>query len=1128
MKKSDCPGRIMPGHLIIKYLLLMKLVLILLLATCFQAIAINGVSQTRINMEVTNISISAILNRIQNKYEYRFFYTDELGLNSRKVDLLAKNATIDEVMGQLLNLTGYSYKKINKGLVVIIGQPGVEAEFEVSGKITDVHGGPLPGVSVIEKGTANGTSTNADGHFSLHVKDGNATLILSNVGYSDLEISVGAIKSAPIVMQTLENKLENIVVVGYGTQKKVNLTGSVATVSGEALTKRQVVNPVAALQGLLPGVNITQNSGQPGAESLNIQVRGLTTYSSAGSAPLVLINGVPGSLSDLNPNVIESISVLKDAASAAIYGSRAANGVILVTTKTGTTNSKLLVSYSFITQFDKPTKLPELVTNSVKYMELFNQAKTNSGATSQFYPQSVIDLYRDPSDPMRYPDADWAALMFRTAPTYMHTLSVSGGTRQTSYDFTMGYVNQEGTMRAFNYKKYNAMLNLVSEVNANIKTGINLGLKSGDQSQPRNGANDAFYQTLAHPPTALPWLPDGSGRFTYMTYPWEFVRPNQFAANQQLSRNIDYALTAQIWTDIKLLKGLHWFTKGAVNVYANRYKEFSQTVPLFAYLDADNESLTSNIPGSGLTSRMDQTIYKNLYSYLEYEKRILQHHFSVQAGYSQEQENYYLLSGSRPKYSVGDALQELNAGDATPQYNSGTSNAWSLQSGFGRVKYDFEGKYLLEGNLRYDGSSRLSPDNRWGIFPSLSAGWRLSEASFMEKLKESGIINEMKLRGSWGKIGNQNIGLYPYQALLNVGGNYPFGSTLSTGAYQGALNNDMISWETTTMTDLGLDLNLWHHLSITFDWYKKVTTDILRTAQVTGVVGLTPPVVNSGAMTNKGIDFAISYSNRVKSGTLNGFSYSAGFNISGFRNTTTTFGEQQDNGATLIKEGIPWNSFYLLQWDGIFQSQAEVDAAPKQFGETTQPGDLKFRDINGDQVIDNKDRIIMTNGIFPSYTYGLNLSGSWKGFDLYAFFQGVQGLKGIFGYNRAPGLTPFFSGVPPLQEVADQAWTPENKSTTMPLLYFSDMAASAKVWNHPSTFLLKDMSYLRVKQLQLGYTLPEALLQKAKLTGVRVFASGENLFTFTKFMGVDPEKPAGSYLTYPQNKAVSLGVSVKF
>src|SRR6218665_1026371 len=987
----------------------------------------------------------------------------------------------------------------------------------------------LPGVSVYYKANiSEGVVTDEQGSYNIKFRGANDTLVFSSIGYQKTEIPIGARSLIDVDLKSDNVVLNEVVVVGYGTQKRENITGSIATVKGEDLVKRQVVNPVASLQGLMPGVQVTQNSGQPGAENMDIVIRGQGTYSSAGSAPLILVNGVPGNLSDLNPNTIESILVLKDEASCAIYGARAANGVILVVTKDGSKNGgKFHVTYNFNLAMNEATRLPKMVTNSVDYMNFFNQAKINSGNTSesQLYPQSVIDLYKNPSDPVRYPNADWVSLMFRTAPTYMHNLSISGG-QKTTYDVSLGYVDQFGVMKVLNYKKYNFLLNLSSEVHSRLKIGLNLGLKSGDQSLPRNGAGDAWYQTVAHPPTALPWLPDGSGRYTYKAYTWEEATPNQFAANNQLKQNIDYAINSQAWADLKITKGLNWYTKGAVNGYFGRNKTFSATIPLYNYLDPKNEVLSSNVPGNGLEQSMDQTQYMNIYSYLNYEQTFGEHLAGLQAGFSQEKQDYYILQGSRPNFSAGGVLQELNAGDTSPQYNSGTSNAWALQSFFGRLRYNYAEKYIIESNLRYDGSSRLSKQKRWGLFPSFSFAWRLTEENFMKGVQQGGFINDTKIRLSWGQLGNQNIGNYPYQSLVNLGGNYPFGSTLNSGAYRSALNNENITWETTAISNFGLDLILFKHLNITFEAYQKETTDILRSAQITGVVGLSEPTVNSGAMRNRGLELAINYGNKIKGNLKNEITYNLGFNISGFRNTTTRFGELQDNGSTVIEEGLPWNSFYLLQQDGIFQTADEVSNSAKQFGEDYAPGDLKFKDINNDKVIDNNDRVKMTKGVFPSYSYGFTASLGWGGFDFYCFLQGVQGQKGVFGYGYSAGLTPFFSGV--LKDIAEQAWTPENHSNTVPRLYYADYPGQSKIYSRPSTYLLNDMSYWRIKQLQLGYTFPSTVVEKAGLQKIRVYVATDNLATFTNYKGTDPEKPAGPFLAYPQNRIFSFGLSANF
>lgn len=1126
-----------------KTLLIMKLTAFLLMVACLHVNA--GAFSQDVTLSVHNVSLKKVFNEIRKQTKYNFLYPNELLERVEGITVDLRAVPLEKALQACLNNTPLEYSILEKTVIIkrkeerktpAFSQPLLEiTDNRIKGKVTNEDGSPLEGVSVMLKGSDKGTSTNANGEFSIVVPEGTSKiLVFSFVGMEQKEINTKGRTEIDVVLKQVIQQQQEIVVVGYGTQKKVNLTGSVATVKGADLAKRQVVNPVAALEGLLPGVQITQNSGQPGAENLNIMIRGQGTYSSAGSAPLVLINGVPGNLSDYSPTMIESISVLKDAASASIYGARAANGVILVTLKNGSNRTgKVTVSYDFAGQMAKATRLPRLVTNSVQYMELFNQANINGGVNNPdlLYPQSVIDQYKNPTDPTKYPNADWQALMFRTAPTYLHNISISGGSK-TTYDASISFNDQQGIMRGFSYKKYNALLNMTSEVSQRLRAGLTIGLKSGDQVQPPNGANDAYWQTVAHPPTALPWIQDGTGRYTYRAYPWEYVRPNQFAANNQVARNVDYAANAQLWLDLKLFKGLNWYTKGAVNGYFNRNKVFGATIPTYNFLYPDSMALSNNIPATGLNEFMDQTIYKSIYTYLNYDNSFGAHHLGVQAGYSQEEQDSSLISGSRPSFSTGSTLQELNAGDATPQFNRGTSNAWALRSVFGRAKYDYQGKYLFEFNVRYDGSSRLAPQNRFGVFPSASAGWRIGEERFMEVLKDRGIVNDMKLRASWGKLGNQNIGNYPYQSLVSLGNPYPFGNTLQTGAYVSNLNNEQITWEETTMSDVGLDLTMFNHFNLVFDIYRKQTDNILRTAQVAYVVGLNPPTINSGAMRNTGMELAISYNNSIKSGAMKDFTYNIGFNISGFKNTTVKFGAQQDNGNAIVKEGIPWNSWYLLQTDGIFQTQDEVAKSPKQFGDATQAGDIKYKDINKDGVIDNNDRVIMTKGVFPSFVYGATVSIAWKGFDLYTFLQGVKGQYGFYSYGA--GLTPFFAGAPPMADLVDKYWTPQNHSNTQPIMYFYTTAGAQRVWSHPSTYQLFDKSYMRIKQLQLGYTIPTATLRKTHvgLSYLRIFVAADNFLTFTKFPGTDPEKPQDAgwtgFVSYPQNKAFSFGISAKF
>jgi TonB-linked SusC/RagA family outer membrane protein len=994
-------------------------------------------------------------------------------------------------------------------------------QHAVKGKVKDSDGKPIEGVTVRVKNSAAETKTNELGNYEFKSLDVGTVLLFSSVGFETREIVFnGNDQQLNVVLNNSSSSLEEVVVVGYGTQKKVNLTGAVATVSGKDMVKRPVVNPAAMLQGAIPGVQVNQGSGEPGNEGVSIRIRGKGTFSGAGSDPLVLIDGVQGKFSDVNPNDIENVSVLKDAASAAIYGSRAANGVILITTKQGK-SGKTTVQYDGNVGIYKPTKMFDLITNSAQYMELYNEARKNSNLNDGLYPADVIAAYRNSNDPVKYPNTDWLGLIFQTKPTYTHNLGIQGGNEKTTFNVGLGYVNQDGMIKGFNYDRYSARLNLTTKISDGIKFGTNILLKTGHTESIPGGSKDLFLSAMSQAPTYGPFLPDGSGRYTYKAYDWEYNNKNPMAVlDRKFTYNTDdYAANLQAWMEVQLFKGLSWYTKGAYNFNMDKYKDYKSTLDEY-YYHTGTLGTTLDL-GKGLTDQDQQTIYTNLFTYLNYDRAFGAHHLKAQAGYSIEKSKYTYLQGFRQNF-VDDTLTELNAGGSDIQRANGTANQWALISYFGRLNYDYQGKYLLEANMRYDGSSKFYGKNRWAAFPSFSAGWRVSEESFVKEFA-SGWLDNLKIRGSWGQLGNQNTGNYPYQPVLGLTGNYSFdNSTLNSGVAQQGLNNPIIKWETTTMTDVGLDLSLFKNFDITFDWYKKRTTDILRQSQITAIVGLGAPYVNDGIVENKGLELGITYRNQVTTGALEGLRYQLGANLDRFKNKLVKFGEPEIGGYTIKKNGYAMDSFYTYEVTGIFQSEQEVASSPKQFNDNTLPGDLKYRDINGDGKIDANDRTIMA-GVDPKLNYSFNLSASFKGFDMSALLQGVYGVK---SYVSGWGVTPFVQGSPPTKDWLDR-WTPENPSTTMPRIYWGWSAPEK--FSRASSYFIQDASYFRLKNLVLGYTLPDGLLKKYKIDRLRIYFSGDNLVTATKFKGLDPERYGnGDLVQYPQNKIYSFGVQVNF
>ena len=1009
----------------------------------------------------------------------------------------------------------------------------------VKGVVKDSNGEPLLGVNVLVKGTTIGAVTDIDGNFSFEAPAG-CTLVISYIGFESQEVKVKGNAPLNIILKEDSEALDEVVVIGYGTQKKVNLTGAVSAVTGEEIAKRPVSNTSTMLQGQMPGLRITSDKGQPGNESVQMRVRGQGTYSSAGSNPLVLINGVEGDLATLDPNIIESVSVLKDAASASIYGSRAANGVILITTKNGSEmKERVSVRYNGNFAVHNPTTLLDLIWDSPTYMKYFNMAKENSGSPiTERYTQEMIDAYTNPTDPQKYPSFNWLDYMFDPAFVQQHNVNVSGTIGKTSYNASLSMLNQPGTMKGQEYQRYNASLDLTSQVNDWVKIGMYFTGSRSYRQETRQGDTDAYLSTISQAPTYMPWLPDdGSGikRYTSKAYTFESNNKNMvaIAETENFKKYVNTDANVQAWAEIKPFKGLTWYTKGAIRYKAQHYKDWGAIpTPIYFYHDGTQNG-TLNTNGTGLTSNMEYSTYVNLYTYLKYDwlSSNKDHSLSAMAGYSLESYRYDVLQGYRQDYDF--PLHELNAGNSSVQTNSGSSQEWGLVSGFFRLNYGFKDRYLVELNARYDGSSRIASQSRWGVFPSFSLGWRVTEEEWMKDFQWDW-LNSLKLRGSWGLLGNQNIDLYSYYALVSTGKDYGFNNTdLSSGVAQTAISNQNLKWETTAIGDFGADLTLFNGFNVTFDWYKKRTYDILRKAQGNALLGLDAPYINDGEMVNKGIEVSLGYNGYVRDGFFEGLSYNANVYFDRSRNTLTKYGADYITNGLICSEGLPYESFYGYKAIGIFKDDDEVRNSPKQFNDNTQAGDIKYADISGpdgvpDNVVDEYDRTVIGNR-FPNFEYSVSLGASWKGFDLSLLGQGVSGVD---HYASGWGLRPFYQGTPISQDYIDNMWTEEHTNAKYPRLYFADMGGTKN--QRESTYWLYDGSYFRLKNLTFGYTLPKALTQKAKIQRLRVYFSGDNLLTFTKFpQGGDPERNYNStkgtrLVYYPQNRIISFGINLDF
>jgi TonB-linked SusC/RagA family outer membrane protein len=1092
----------------LKTLLIMKLTTVLILITALQVSA-KSYSQERVSVDFNHTNLSKALKMVERQSSYRFVFSNDVLSDKVKITIKANDIPVTDLLKQMLANTDLVYSVMENNLVGIKYSTAYYADkIIVKGVVSDDKGNPLPNVS-ITTGAGTGTASNDKGEYTISV-DEDGSLTFSFVGYASQTIKVNKRTSIDVVLVENFGQLSDVVIVGYSTQSRHRLISAVATVSGEELNKRVATNPAALLQGQLPGLQVIQGSGEPGNEGVNLRIRGTSTFSGAGNDPLVIVDGLPGSLTVLNPNDIESISLLKDAASAAIYGSRGANGVIVIKTKKGRSGPPLL-QYNYNVGISNPTSLPDVISNSAEYMQLSNEAYTNSGR-QPLYTQAQIDLYANATDRVKYPNHKWLNDLFKTAYIQNHYLSLSGGKDNTSYNLGIGITNQPGTMIGFNYKKYTLDLGLSTKVNKRVTIGTNLQMRYSKKLNPPQGAGDMFLSTLAQSPLYPPLAPDG--RWIKRAYPNEQGNKNTVAivGNNVITRTDDYYLQGNLFANVEILKGLTWETRAGANFDANKFNDFRPVVPLYYYSDMSSAGLL-DVGTPGLQVGRSDGIYTVYYSQLNFKRSFGEHNVSAFGGFQQEDNKASNLNAGRNQFTT-NLLRELNAGPSDGMTNSGTSSEWAIRSLYGSVNYDFQDKYLFGSSVRYDGTSRLPKDTRWGLFYSFSGGWRISKENF---LKDVSWINDLKIRGSWGQLGNQNIGTYPYQSTLDSR-IYAFGGTVEPGYSASTLVDPTLTWETTRVLDFGVDITAFQNtLSFTADWFNKYTFDILRISQVPLWLGLNAPTINNGAVRNKGLELSAQYRNNINKN----LSYNIGASFQTYKNTLEKYGKTEIGGTTIRQEGHPLDEYYMYIWDGIFQSQEEIDKSPKQ-PVTPTPGDLKIKDVDGNGIIDANDRTYVS-GKYPSFQYDVNLGINFKNFDFNAQLYGSQGQK---IYVSGWGIEPFRQGSVPTTDWRNR-WTPTNHTNTMPKIYLADGYPPVQSYN--STYFLKDASFMRLKSIQLGYTLPVKIVSKAGMKSLRFYFAADNVFTASKYPGLDPERTGdGRYVTYPQLRTFTFGGAVQF
>ncbi|WP_346238711.1 TonB-dependent receptor [Niabella insulamsoli] len=998
----------------------------------------------------------------------------------------------------------------------------------IEGRVVEEGQRPVSAATVLN--TNNGLTTAADdaGDFKIQGVIGDL-LRVSAVGFSPQTFKVEKLTANTIVLTSLVSDLDNVVVVGYGTQKRINLTGAVGSVSGAELTKRPAPNATNLLQGRVAGLDIRQNTGQPGLGTTEVLLRGQGTFTGS-SGPLILVDGVAvNSLNYLSPEDIEDVTVLKDAASAAIYGSRAANGVILVTTKSGKKGQSTF-EYSGGFGTSKATVLPDLIYDSPTYMRLFNEARARSGMGA-IYTQDQIDAYASSTDRLQYPNFNWLDFAFKNGAIINQHLGFSGGNDKTTFNLSFNYLKQDGILAKNDYRRYNVLASFNTQINKKLSVGSNVNMTFEDIVQPWLSNDDLILLIYHGGPTYGAYLPDGSGRLATAAYRSEVGQRSYTAVmnnSGQFYKN--YTVNAQAFANLEIIKNLNWTTKGAVYFQNNEYRNRQHEVSQYLYQpDVNGVHEYVNNSGTnflGLRQQLSQSVTKTLYSTLTYAARLGEaHDLKLLAGYEQINNRSPYLYGMRTGFP-NSTLSEINAGSPVNQVTNGNTQEWALQSYFGRVNYDYKDRYLVEGNFRYDGSSRIAPENRWNAYSGVSAGWRLSKENWLATALP--LFSEFKLRASLGTLGNQEIGNnYAFQDILSTS-TYPFDDVLATGAVKTRLVDPALGWEDTKITDLGVDINVKNGLlTAAIDWYNKKTTGIItQRLDVPASIGLSAPISNIGSMENKGWEFDLGHHHKIGA-----FDYSLFFRLATYKNKVTnvlaraisTMGGSAGGPNLLTDVGLPFQSFYIYEWAGIFQNQAEIDGWAKQPSSgTLKPGDIKIVDKDGDGTVGPEDRA--TYNPFPKFTYSFGLNTSWKGITFTAFFQGVERQ---YMFLKGWGVDPFLQNAPPPSKFLN-AWTPTNPSNTVPAVYFGWTYPG--VAGYPSTYYLNDLSYLRLKNIYLGYEIPDKLLQKIHAKGLTVYLSGDNLLTFTKFEGADPERRTDQtrYATFPQTKIVTVGLNIKF
>jgi TonB-dependent starch-binding outer membrane protein SusC len=1102
----------------------------------------QNLSDIFIKIDNSEIHLKRLFFLIEKQTNLSFAYDENDVPLSRTIKVATGSQLLKLILDQVTDQTGLQFLQKNRVILVnkmrakqLIKQyEPVLADSTIKGIVRDEEGAPLSNVTVAVKGTGNAVQTDANGNFSIVAPD-NAILVFSIVGYTTRELQVGSLSLDSVTMQVLNKDLNEVVVVGYQPQRRADLAGSVSVVNVGDVAKLPVGTLDQALQGKAPGVRITQSTGQPG-EGVAVRIRGVGTIND--NSPLFIIDGVPtkDGINFLSPNEIESIVVLKDASSAAIYGARAANGVVIITTKSGKKGQPQF-NYAAYEGIQTHGTLPKML-NTTQYVELYNEAVANDNMDI-----SNPSLKRKAlPDTIAMANTDWLKAIFQNASISSHELSVSGGSDKVRYYVSGNYFRQEGIILNSWYERYSVLsklnIDLTSKLtlanNINISYAKRNAIGSSGDGYGGNGGSVIRYALFRTP--AIP-VYNEDGSFTDLpAYPNFFgdgYNPVALAEKTD-NKQTQYRVFANIYAEYKILKNLKFKSDAGLDAIITNAKRFDENY---------GTNLRINSPSRLTESAADNFnfIWNNTLRYNTNINGI--HTINAVVGTEAITNKSRIQGGSDSKFAEQISnLRYLGLGLSLAKNVFESQQEWALFSMFANVNYSYDNRYLLSFNARRDGSSRFSEANKYGTFYSGSIGWNAHNEEWAKDHLSA--FSKIKLRASFGQLGNQDIGNYPWASIIGRGFNYVFGAPPASnpGYTINSRGNENVKWESSTQANAGIDLGVWNNrLNLTVDYYVKRTSDMLIPIPLPLIGGsAATPYVNAGKVENKGLEVDLSYSNTDRQ-----FKYEFSVNFATLRNKVLSLasgepipGGRIDNGvyATLTTVGQPIGSFYLYQTDGIFQNESEIISSAYQ-GNYIRPGDVRFKDVNEDGTINEKDRTFLGSGI-PKYSYGATANLGYGNFDLSLFFQGQYGNKlylqvnqDIEGFYRAFNLT---------QRVYDERWHGEGTSNTMPRVSWLGSTNNKT----PSSRFLEDGSYIRLKNVQLGYNIPQQVIERWKIKGIRVYVTGQNLWTLTKYTGLDPEMHTSDNLnsekyrgdvaagidwgTYPSAKSYIIGLNLNF